>query len=189
MGWLGERRKPRLSSVGVYDSTFEDTSENMPIFYTFRSNGMALDFHQLHTPDPEQFSSYIFNDTWRRNTWPLLQPTYTQYLVMVTEIGRLTVDLQAVNESTSQSPIGHCAYAIRSKLYEARARIYLNPSWRSEQPDDMEFVLIRRGDLGYSLMLIRRSGPIAYRIQMVEKPVGSSFWLSAEPRTERIILG
>jgi hypothetical protein len=161
----------------------------MPIFYIFRSNGMALDLHQLHNPNPGNFSSHIFSNAWLRDTWPLLQATYTQYLIITAETARLTVGIGTIDESTSQSPNGYCAYAIRSGLLETGARIYLNPRWRCKQPDDMEFVLIRRSVLGDSLMLIRRSGPIAYRIQMVEKPVDRLFWGAANPRYREIILG
>jgi hypothetical protein len=171
----------------------DHTPHGMPIFHTFRSNGMALDLHQLHNPDPSNFSSDIFSDSssdaWLRSTWPLLQATYTQYLIITTEIACLKVVMETVNESTSQSPNGHCAYAIRSGLLKTSARIHLNPRWRCKQPDDMEFVLIRRSVLGDSLMLIRRSGPIAYRIQMVEEPVNRLFWRSAKPRPDSIILG
>lgn len=80
------------------------------------------------------------------------------------------------------------AYAIQVGRYKL-GRIYLNPNWRRGQPKMLEFIVVAKSMLGFSLMLIERSGPIAYRVQMIDQPVSEFVCVTAGFTLESIVLG
>lgn len=179
---------PTRSATLILEYT-PDVLGAMPLFYVFQNSGMALRLDTLHQLDASESWSNLFSETWLQDIWPLLQPTYTQYLIVIAQTALLTVEGEPIHGDSSANPNGDCAYAIRSGFISTSAHIHLNPKWRSKQPNDMEFLMVRNSFLGVSLMLIKRSGAVAHRIQMVNKPVDGLFWRMANPRRVLTILG
>jgi hypothetical protein len=54
---------------------------------------------------------------------------------------------------------------------------------------EIDFIVIAKSMMGFSLMLIERSGPVAYRVQMVDQPVSEISRVTAGLTSQSIVLG
>jgi hypothetical protein len=64
-----------------------------------------------------------------------------------------------------------------------------DPTWRRRQPAKLDFMVVERTDQAISLMLIERSGPVAYCVQMVDKRVYERPWMDDENHRYIVIGG
>jgi hypothetical protein len=124
-----------------------------------------------------------------RDHWPVLEPTYHQYLIILTNTAHLVVDLEptiTVDEHNN----GHVQYMYDLKhKFPRPCAVCLDPKWRRRQPAKLKFMVVERFYEGSSLMLIERSGPVAHRVQMVDKRVSNRPWMNDDRHRDIVILG
>lgn len=184
-GYTGDLQFHKSLSILSMVDPIDDSDPNRPFFYSFLENGHIIPFGLVHDRSPEHYSQRL--DITDRD-WIHIRPNFGQYLLLITRTVFLAVDAEANTAGISVDYTDLHTYSIRWNHVHL-GQIYLNPSWRSKQPGELEFVSIRKSFFGESLMLIQRSGPVAYRIQMVDKPINSIVWSNGNSRLQSIILG
>jgi hypothetical protein len=116
------------------------------------------------------------------------------------QIGR---DLRRHRQRIAVGPFGeqewvgllhaHAEFAIkqRGESYSSvrMGTIRLDPQWRADKPDEMEFIIIATDSNGsFLVMLIEWKEGVAYRVQMSSDPISHSAW-PLYSRRKMIILG
>jgi hypothetical protein len=182
-GWTGYAGELQFhKSPLYYFSDYELQRQHQPLFYSCLENRRIILFGQLHHRNSQDYSQdWKFTD----REWAQIRHDPSQYLLLITRTAFLTVDIETYPKEDPTLPPDLRRYSVYLGLFRV-GHIYLKPSWRSKQPAELEFVSIAKSQYGESLMLIQRRGSVAYRIQMVNKPI----WPGIDRSKRRaIILG
>jgi hypothetical protein len=176
-GWKDYTKHVSFGQAALGDSPFRPNAALELEIFVFTDQGQLTPMtkstylhegpHDIEDMDPEVLSQ--------------LKKPYNQYLVFWADCGYLHVDRQPL-ETTSD------VYAIRSRqmLFEVGC-ISLDPNWRANQDDFLEFVLFMN-DNRYRFMLITRNGPVASRVQLSKNDLYGIFFGRSDFRNQRVIL-
>lgn len=186
-GWKGYTKQLYFGNFATDDNVFTHPLE--PSFFhrklqifVFTNHGRLIPIEYatcLHESTTIPGLEAIFEP-------PLIDPSITADLTEALTDHFIVFYANCVLLPVDRKPLGltNDVYTIR---IEGRiCKISLDPAWRSEQADVLEFMLVEDFQRYVRLVLIIRNGPVAYRIQVAQEDVMGPFH---QKRRKLIILG
>lgn len=191
--WKKFQTPVKLKKSAFHQDAVPSTDRQNDI-YVFTETGNMHEIGMLSAMMPERFDigdrvhNGSYEDIPDPQIWDPLKDTYHQYLVFWADCALLNVDQEPKIEIDEQNGGMKHVFHARNEYYEV-CSLYLDPTWRKNRPDRLEFVAFAYTGFSVELMLIERSGTVAYRVQTSHEQVSSFKWQQSFPVKKKVILG